>query len=150
MHPVKKQRAVLVAVSLTLLTLLVAAGCTKNEENGGGSAAPPAASSTPGGGGARPAATAPQGGGDTALIAAGKTVFAANGCAKCHAVGGQGGRGGPDLSRTGAQAGHTAQWLVEHIKNPKAHNPSSRMPGFQGKISDKDLLALGAYLASLK
>lgn len=66
--------------------------------------------------------------------------------------GGPGGgrRGGPNLSRVGAEAEHTSEWLIAHIKNPKTHNPSSRMPAFEGKISDKDLLALGAYLASLK
>ena len=57
---------------------------------------------------------------------------------------------GPDLSRTGAAASHTPDWLVAHVKDPKTHNPGSRMPGFAGKISDKDLLALGAYLAGLK
>ena len=55
---------------------------------------------------------------------------------------------GPDAC--GGEAEHTAAWLVAHIKNPKAHNPGSRMPSFEGHISDKDLLALGAYLASLK
>jgi mono/diheme cytochrome c family protein len=41
-------------------------------------------------------------------------------------------------------------WLAEHVKNPKTHNPGSRMPAFEGKISDADLRALSAYLASLK
>jgi len=89
-------------------------------------------------------------GGDKTLIDAGKTVFDANGCIRCHAVGGQGGEGGPDLTRVGADAGHTPEWIVAHIKNPKAHNPRSTMPAFAGKINDKDLLAIGAYLSSLK
>ena len=122
--------ATLVAANLALLAFLLAtAGCTKSGGNAPGASAR---------------------GGDTTLVAAGQTVFTNNGCAKCHAVGGQGGRMGPDLSRVGAEAGHTSEWLVAHIKNPKAHKPASRMPAFEGKISDKDLLALGAYLASLK
>jgi mono/diheme cytochrome c family protein len=90
------------------------------------------------------------GGDDAALVASGRAVYEKQGCANCHAVNGQGGRKAPDLSRVGADAEHTPEWLVEHIKNPKAHNPRSSMPAFAGKIDDKDLLALGAYLASLK
>ena len=90
------------------------------------------------------------GGDNSALISQGRTVYNANGCANCHSINGQGGRKAPDLSKVGAGEEHTAEWLAAHVKNPKAHNPGSRMPGFEGKISDKDLLALGAYLASLK
>jgi cbb3-type cytochrome oxidase cytochrome c subunit len=57
---------------------------------------------------------------------------------------------GPDLSRTGAAPGHTAQWLAEHVRNPKSHNPGSTMPAFVGKIPEADITALGDYLASLK
>jgi mono/diheme cytochrome c family protein len=88
--------------------------------------------------------------GDAALIASGKTVFNSQGCARCHSLNGQGGRMGPDLTHEGAKPGHTPDWIVVHVKNPKTHNPGSRMPAFEGKINDKDLQALGAYLASLK
>lgn len=84
------------------------------------------------------------------LITAGKTVYDRNGCSGCHSVGGMGGRTAPDLSRVGATQGRTPEWLVAHVRNPKDHNPQSRMPSFEGRISDQDLLALGAYLASLK
>jgi len=84
------------------------------------------------------------------LIVSGKAVFDRNGCAQCHAIGGVGGRSAPDLSKVGAATGRTAEWLVAHIRNPKSHNPMSRMPSFEGKINDQDLLALGSYLASLK
>jgi cytochrome c oxidase subunit II len=128
MSLVKSKRTVSFIVVL-LASLLVIVGCAKN----GGSASSTAAAQS-----------------DAALITAGKAVFDANRCANCHAVGGQGGGKAPDLTRVGAEAGHTPQWLVEQVKNPRAHNPSSRMPAFEGKISDPDLLALGAYLASLK
>ena len=83
-------------------------------------------------------------------MASGKAVYDSNGCTRCHSINGQGGRMGPDLSRTGATAGHTSEWLVAHVRNPKMHNPGSRMPPFEGKITDQNLMALGAYLASLK
>src|SRR5688572_1176279 len=123
------KRILSLLAGLLLATLLVTGGCTKND------------------GSASAAAEAQR---HAALIAAGQAVFAANGCAKCHAVAGQGGGKAPDLTRVGAEPGHTPQWLVEHVRNPRAHNPSSRMPGFEGKISDRDVLALGTYLSSLK
>ena len=55
---------------------------------------------------------------------------------------------GPQLTTVGAK--RTRDWIVEHIRNPKAHNQQSRMPAFAGKISDADLQAVGDYLASLK
>jgi mono/diheme cytochrome c family protein len=110
----------LLALSLTV----AAAGCIPTGE----SAAPPAASAAN----------------------AGKAAFDAHGCAQCHRLGEQGGRGGPDLTRAGSNPQHTAAWIAEHIRDPKSHNPASSMPGFQGKISDPELKALSEYLASLK
>ncbi len=113
------------AAALTAISMVLA-GCSKPTTDGAQTAA---------------------GAGD---VAAGKTVYAANNCTNCHAIGGQGGRMGPELPHTGAEAGHTPAWLAEHVKDPKAHNPGSRMPSYAGRIADKDLAALGAYLASLK
>lgn len=130
MSLVKSDQPLLRTASLTLVaSLLALGGCAKN----GGSAASSQGAQN-----------------DPALLAAGKTAFDNNGCARCHSIGGQGGRMGPDLTRVGTDASHTPQWLVAHIKNPRTHNPSSRMPAFEGRISDNELLALGAYLASLK
>lgn len=123
---VKSMRIVLTVVSVAFAaSWLVMAGCGKNE--GGGSAS-----------------------GDANLVAAGKAVFDANNCARCHSVAGQGNPRGRDLTHVGADPNHTVQWLIEHVKNPRTHNPNSRMPAFEGKISEQDLHALGAYLASLK
>jgi mono/diheme cytochrome c family protein len=88
--------------------------------------------------------------GSAAQIAAGKKVYAANGCANCHTIAGKGGKIGPELTRVGAEANHTPKWLEEKVANPKASNPDSTMPAFGDKIKGKDLTALGAYLASLK
>jgi cbb3-type cytochrome oxidase cytochrome c subunit len=60
-------------------------------------------------------------------------------------------RGGPDLTGVGRPPEHTADWLSAHIRDPKAHNPASRMPAFgPDKLPDADLKALAAYLASRK
>lgn len=83
-------------------------------------------------------------------IAAGKKVYDANGCATCHAISGKGGSNGPDLTRTGADATHTAQWFSVQVATPKAHNPNSSMPGYATSIQGKDLVAISAYLVSLK
>jgi mono/diheme cytochrome c family protein len=111
---------------VAVIAVAVGAGCAKN---GGGASA---------------------GSNDAALIAQGKGVYDANGCARCHTLGGSGGRMGPDLTHAGAEPTHTPQWLAEHVKNPRAQNHSSRMPAFEGRIRPSDLSALGVYLASLK
>jgi mono/diheme cytochrome c family protein len=85
----------------------------------------------------------------TALVSAGKKVYAANGCAGCHAIGGQGGKAGPDLSKTGADPTHTIAWFEVQIANPKAHNPGSAMPAFDTSIQGKDRTALAVYMTSL-
>jgi mono/diheme cytochrome c family protein len=86
-------------------------------------------------------------------------------CAKCHTIDGKGGIAGgpgpggpgpggprprgPDLGRVGAK--HDRDWIVEHIRDPHAHKPNSRMPQFGvDRLSDADARAIGDYLASLK
>src|SRR5947209_469861 len=90
---------------------------------------------------------------DSGPFAAGKNVLVANGCFRCHTIngvrgpvvsGGRGGRG-PDLGKTGGKEGHTPEWLAEHVRDPKAHKPESRMPAFKGKIGEQDLEALAEY-----
>jgi mono/diheme cytochrome c family protein len=98
-------------------------------------------------------------------FAAGRKVFETNNCARCHTIGGSspggfggppgGGPGmgrarGPDLATVGKDPAHTADWLMEQVRNPKAHKPDARMPSYEGKIKDDDLRALAEYLASLK
>jgi cbb3-type cytochrome oxidase cytochrome c subunit len=55
---------------------------------------------------------------------------------------------GPDLTTVGAK--HTRDWIMEHVRNPKAHKPGSRMPPYEGKMDDAALAALGDFLASQK
>ena len=69
---------------------------------------------------------------------------------QCLGGGGEG-KGGKHvgLSRVGSK--RNVEWLMEHVRDPKSHTPSSRMPGYgEDRISAKDLRSLGEYLASLK
>jgi mono/diheme cytochrome c family protein len=74
-------------------------------------------------------------------------------CAKCHQSGGatEGGprKGkGPDLSHAGAE--HDADWIAEHIRSPRSHNPRSGMPPFDGKLKTEEIRALAEHLAAMK
>ncbi|HZT44381.1 MAG TPA: cytochrome c [Chthonomonadaceae bacterium] len=89
-----------------------------------------------------------KGGGNAALIAQGKKVYADNHCSGCHAIAGKGGKSGPDLTHTGKA--HNAAWIEAEVKDPKSHNPKSRMPAYASKIQGSNLKALATYLASLK
>jgi mono/diheme cytochrome c family protein len=90
---------------------------------------------------------------DPGPVGAGRKVYGANGCGRCHSVDGPGavpGKGkGPDLSHVGSK--RPADWIAEHIRDPKAHAAQSRMPRYpESKISQTDLKVLADYLASLK
>jgi cbb3-type cytochrome oxidase cytochrome c subunit len=62
-----------------------------------------------------------------------------------------GGRRAPDLGKVGGEPGHTVDWFVKYIRNPKSVKPDARMPAFDDKkIKDEDLRVLAEYLASLK
>jgi ubiquinol-cytochrome c reductase cytochrome b subunit len=85
---------------------------------------------------------------DPALVAKGKTLFANNGCAGCHKVGGQGGAVGPPLDGVGTRQ-PDLDWQIRHLKDPGAVVKGSTMPPFK-QLSDSDLKALATYLLSLK
>ena len=89
---------------------------------------------------------------DTGPKAPGVVAFEAANCNNCHSTVGspKTGRGmGPDLSKVGAK--HDKEWIVAHIRDPKSHNPGSRMPAADAtKLSDKDAGTIGEYLAGQK
>ncbi|RPI35336.1 MAG: cytochrome c [Nitrospiraceae bacterium] len=58
----------------------------------------------------------------------GKEIFIREGCAGCHSFRGQGGSTGPDL--TSGRQRRSVIWIISQIRNPKSHNPDSRMPEF--------------------
>jgi cytochrome c oxidase cbb3-type subunit 3 len=55
--------------------------------------------------------------------AAGRALYDKSGCAQCHAIGGQGGDLGPDLSAVGRQ--RSLQYLRDSIVDPSADIPLS-------------------------
>jgi nitric oxide reductase subunit C len=80
-------------------------------------------------------------------VGAGDAVYKAQGCAACHMISGVGGKVGPDLSQAGKK--HDVKWLETQLKNPKAHNKKSIMPGYS-KLPQKDIDDLARYLAGLR
>jgi mono/diheme cytochrome c family protein len=87
-----------------------------------------------------------------ANAAAGKQVFAANGCGSCHTLKAAGSTGtvGPDLDE--GLKGKTADFIRESITDPNAEItegfPANTMPdNFAGTINPADLDALVAFLA---
>lgn len=112
----------------------------------------PSSTSTP--------ATTPAGGPDAATLAAGKKVFAANGCGGCHTLkdAGAGGNIGPDLDKLAADAKTAGQPLAAYVResivNPNAYIvPSFQkgiMPGSFGQtLKPGELNALVAYLVGV-
>ncbi len=81
------------------------------------------------------------------LQATGRKVFEALKCVDCHRIAGKGGRVGPDLTAIGQLP---RDILSRQILDPSAFTPESKMPPYEGRISNRDLMALLEYLGSLK
>lgn len=77
--------------------------------------------------------------------AQGKLVFESIGCQGCHAINGQGGDFGPDLSQVASKV--KPAWLLSWIKEPQRYNPHTKMP--QVPLSDTQIRDLAAYLVTL-
>lgn len=81
-----------------------------------------------------------------AEVAHGKKLYEDKRCAMCHAIAGQGGTIGPDLSAVGKQ--RDRDWLLRFLKDPKAVVPDAKM--MPVTASEPELAALADYLAALK
>jgi cytochrome c2 len=79
-------------------------------------------------------------------IEKGKKIYEERRCGVCHALGGQGGKVGPDLWNVANR--HDRDWLVKFFKDPKGTVPGAKM--FPVKATDEELAALVEYLLSLK
>ena len=80
------------------------------------------------------------------LAVRGQTAFNINGCFGCHIVGKAGTPIGPELSHVGAR--YSEQYLMRWLRDPAQQRPSAHMPALE--LSDEDIRALAAYLASLR
>ncbi len=83
--------------------------------------------------------------GDPVQMVRARQVLVEQKCVNCHKIQGVGGLQGPDLSQAGWK--FNRQHLRQQILDPKARNPESRMPSFQGRISESDLNAVIEYLS---
>jgi ubiquinol-cytochrome c reductase cytochrome b subunit len=87
---------------------------------------------------------------DTELAAKGKRLYADAGCSACHAIHGEGGTMGPDLSYEGL-AGRSPDWIRGHFRAPQRYVEGSVMPSAQDlDLSEDDIEALTHYMFSLK
>ena len=73
----------------------------------------------------------------------GAEIFRRERCSECHSLRGAGGGVGPVLDSVGRR--RTREYIIQQIKDPKAHNPDSAMPSF-GHLSEEDINALAEYL----
>lgn len=76
----------------------------------------------------------------------GQNIFNTNGCVTCHTISGKGGKIGPNLTDE-SQKGHTKQWIIVQITNPKSHYSKSIMPPFS-MLDTTQLKDLADYLLS--
>ena len=78
-------------------------------------------------------------------IARGAELYAANGCASCHGINGNGGRVGPSLN--GVRNRRSRDWIARHFVAPATLTPGSMMPPYE--FSDEQRDAIVDYLFSL-
>jgi mono/diheme cytochrome c family protein len=111
--------------------------------------------------------------------AAGKKVYNAHGCSRCHTVGAapaepsgpsmpplpgkdappvagppMGGpplpNKGPDLANVASKPERDVEWFIAYVSNPRKEKRDSRMPPFDKQIKPEDMRTLAEFLASLK
>jgi mono/diheme cytochrome c family protein len=75
----------------------------------------------------------------------GETIFREQRCDTCHRFRGVGGMAGPDLTDVSKRRGTV--WLFRQIRDPRSHNPASRMPSFE-HLGYLETWSLISYLKS--
>jgi len=78
----------------------------------------------------------------------GSQLFHNGKCIECHTINGEGGSSGPNLTSVGSR--RSREYIVQQIKDPKSHNPSTDMPAFGTRLSERDINALADYLAGMQ
>ncbi len=86
---------------------------------------------------------------DDAAVALGKQVVEKKKCSICHVIDGKGGKIGKPLN--GVAAGKTDEQLKGALLDPKKTiAPDTKMPSYQGKLTDEEVNGVIAYLKTLK
>ena len=81
-------------------------------------------------------------------VSPGAAVFQTKGCMNCHSLQGTGGTFGPALDHIGA--GMSKEEIGKYVRNPKAVDPSSKMPPQKDNLTDRELEEVSRFLAELK
>jgi len=77
----------------------------------------------------------------------GRQFYEAQGCDSCHAIGGKGGSGGPDLTNVGSRLDPSRlTQLLEDLRSAK----SDKMPPLPAETTDQQIKSLVDYLTTLK
>jgi ubiquinol-cytochrome c reductase cytochrome b subunit len=85
----------------------------------------------------------------TTVQRAGRALMKAQQCSSCHAINGEGGAIGPDLSAVGMR--HSALWMHSFIEQPGRFHRGSLMPPFgPPKMTHEEIEEIAQYLASLR
>jgi mono/diheme cytochrome c family protein len=80
-----------------------------------------------------------------ATIAKGKSAFEHRSCVACHKLEEKDGGQAPNLTFIGSV--RSQKYIIEHLKNPRAHTPGSIMPTYW--MSDSEIRSIAKYLTSL-
>ncbi len=86
-------------------------------------------------------------GGDPQQMDRARHLFVDHKCVNCHKLKGVGGVQGPDLSQAGWK--FSEQHIRQQILDPKHDNPDSKMPSFEGELSEEQIADLVAYLSQM-
>jgi mono/diheme cytochrome c family protein len=84
----------------------------------------------------------------TAPEVVGRQLVAAQGCASCHVINGQGGSIGPPLD--GIASRRAAAYIHSYIENPKNLNPNASMPAFLPPLTHEQVEDITQYLLTVR
>jgi mono/diheme cytochrome c family protein len=76
----------------------------------------------------------------------GQRLFEQKGCIGCHSIAGKGGGIGPALDDVGLR--RSADWMIQHFRDPKAVSPGTVMPQFG--FTEDEARALTDFLVHLR
>ncbi len=93
----------------------------------------------------KPPIAAPAAAGESDAVSAGRAFYYAQSCDACHAIGGKGGTGGPDLSDVGQRL--SADQLLQRMRDRRA---GAVMPPLPPETTGQQINQLVQFLLTLK